>query len=324
MSEQISRNRGLSTLLRGWSRFRLPLLRRRALVSPANSARHKTGAWPMAVVENDGARIHWYEIGKGEPVVLIMGLGCSAAMWFRLAPRLARRHRVIMLDNRGSGRTEVKYFVTHRIASMARDVAAVLDAAGEATSHVLGFSMGGMIAQQLAIDRPGRIRSLTLLGTHCGGLHTVLADSKVTNLLFSKGSLSPEQALRVMQPYVYAPTTPASRIDEDHAVRLASYPPLRDYQAQLYGLMSWSSYSHLPRICVPTLVIHGLEDQLIPPENGRLLARRIPGARLVELSNASHFAHTDQLDAVAKEVLHFIAEPATEPSTSKTISSGTR
>ena len=261
----------------------------------------------MAFVEHEGARVYWYEIGKGEPVVLIMGLGCSAAMWFRLAPRLAQRHRVIMLDNRGAGRTEVQYFVTHRITSMARDVTAVLDAAGEATAHVLGFSMGGMIAQQLAIDRPGRIRSLTLLGTHCGGMHTVLADSKVTNLLFSKGSLTPEQALRVMQPYVYAPTTPASLIDEDHAVRLASYPSHRDYQAQLYGLMSWSSYSYLPRIRIPTLVIHGLEDRLIPPENGRLLARRIPDARLVELSNASHFAHTDQLEAVARELLDFIA-----------------
>ena len=123
----------------------------------------------MAVVEHDGARIHWYEMGQGEPIVLIMGLGCSAAMWFRLAPRLARHYRVIMLDNRGSGRTEVRYFVTHRITSMARDVAAVLDAAGERTAHVLGFSMGGMIAQQLAISAPDRLRSLILLSTHCGG-----------------------------------------------------------------------------------------------------------------------------------------------------------
>ncbi len=84
----------------------------------------------MPWVDHDGARIHWNALGEGEPLVLIMGLGCSSAMWFRIAPRLARSHRVILLDNRGAGQTEVKHFVVHRVSTMAADVAAVLDAAG--------------------------------------------------------------------------------------------------------------------------------------------------------------------------------------------------
>ena len=261
----------------------------------------------MPFIERDGARIHWYEIGRGEPIVMIMGLGCSSAMWFRLAPLLARRHRVILLDNRGSGKTEVQYFVTHRIAAMAEDVVAVLEAAGERAAHVLGFSMGGMIAQQLTINHPDRVRSLTLLATHCGSAHAVLADPKVTNLLFSKGTMTPEQSLNVMAPYVYAKDTPAHFIAEDAAIRLATYPTLRDYQGQLSGLLYWSAYAKLSRIRVETLVLHGLEDQLIPPANGRMLAELIPRARLIELANASHWISTDQTTAVASAFQDFVA-----------------
>lgn len=264
----------------------------------------------MPFIERDGARIHWYEIGQGEPIMLIMGLGCSSAMWFRLAPRLARNHRVILLDNRGSGQTEVKYFVSHRITAMAEDAVAVLDAAGESTAHILGFSMGGMIAQQLTIDHPRRVRTLTLLATHCGATHAVLADPAVTNLLFSKGAMTPEQSFNVMAPYVYAKSTPAHVIAEDAAIRLATYPTLRDYQGQLNGLLYWSAYSELPRIRVETLVLHGLEDQLIPPANGRMLAQRIPHSRLIELPNASHWASTDQTEAVAGAVQSFVAAHA--------------
>ena len=90
---------------------------------------------------------------------------------------------------------------------------------------------------------------------------------------------------------------------------LASYPVLRGYQAQLYGLMGWSAYARLPEIKCPTLVLHGKEDQLIPPENGRLLAERIPGAELVEMNDASHWIPSDQLDATVDAVRSFIGKP---------------
>ena len=120
----------------------------------------------MAFADHAGARIQWRSLGQGESLLLIMGLGCSAAMWFRLAPRLAKRHRVILLDNRGAGQTEVRHFVVHRVSTMAADVAAVRDAAGESSAHILGLSMGGMIARQFAIDFPARVRTLTLLATN--------------------------------------------------------------------------------------------------------------------------------------------------------------
>ena len=265
----------------------------------------------MPFVTHDGARIHWQALGKGEPLVLIMGLGCCQAMWFRLAPRLARHFRVILLDNRGVGQTEVQHFVVHRVTTMASDVAAVLDAAGESSAHVFGLSMGGMISQEFALQYPARVRSLMLAATNCGGSRAILAEAKVWRLLFSKGELPPEDALEAMRPYTYAATTPANLIDEDHVVRLANYPTQRGYQAQLYGLMGWTTYSRLPQLRCPTLVLHGRQDQLIPPQNGRLLASRIPDAELVELADASHWIHTDQLDATASAIQKFATEQKT-------------
>lgn len=247
----------------------------------------------MAFVDRQGARIYWNSLGKGEPVVLIMGLGCSSAMWFRIAPHLARTHRVLLLDNRGSGQTRTPSALVHRIPVMAADVAAVLDAAGEASAHVVGFSMGGMIAQQFTVDHPSRVRSLTLLGTHPGTPWAVQAAHPVLHLLFEKAHMSAEQSLRLMRPHTYGRQTPDALFEEDALVRLANAPTSRDYQAQLYGLIYWSVYSKLPAITAPTLVMHGQQDALIPVENGRLIASRIPGARLVEFPSASHWLMTD-------------------------------
>ena len=247
----------------------------------------------MAFVERQDARIYWNALGKGEPVVLVMGLGCSSAMWFRIAPQLARTHRVILLDNRGSGRTEVRNALVHRVPTMAADVAAVLDAAGEPSAHVVGFSMGGMIAQQFAIDFPSRLRSLSLLGTHPGGAWAIQAASRVRHLLFEKAHLSAEESLRRMRPHTYGLHTPDALFEEDALVRLANQPSARDYQAQLYGLIYWAAYPRLPEVTAPTLVMHGLQDALIPPANGRLITSRLPNATLVELAEASHWLMTD-------------------------------
>ena len=247
----------------------------------------------MAFVERPDARIYWNSLGKGEPVVLVMGLGCSSAMWFRVAPQLARTHRVILLDNRGSGQTRVRNAVVHRVPSMAADVAAVLDAAGESSAHVVGFSMGGMISQQFAIDFPSRMRSLALLGTHPGGPWAVQARTHVKQLLFDKARMSAEESLRRMRPHTYGLHTPDHLFEEDALVRLANQPDSRDYQAQLYGLIYWSVYLQLPQITAPALVMHGLQDALIPPANAQLIASQLPNVRLLELPQASHWLMTD-------------------------------
>jgi 3-oxoadipate enol-lactonase len=111
-----------------------------------------------------------------------------------------------------------------------------------------------------------------------------------------------------MRPYTYAGSTPEQAIEEDNLVRLTDYPTLRGYQAQLCGLMGWSSYYQLPRVRCPTLLLHGTQDRLIPPQNARVLAQRIGGARLVEIDAASPWLHSDQIARVAGEVQAFTAQ----------------
>lgn len=249
-----------------------------------------------------GARIHWSEAGAGEPLMLVMGLGCASALWFRLVPRLVRRFRVILLDNRGVGLTEAPNAVVHRVTTLADDLAAVLDAAGEATAHVAGLSMGGMIAQEFALDHPRRLRTLTLMATNCGGLHATLAPPHVWRKLFDKGQLTPTEALEALRPHTYARATPAEVIDEDHRVRLAHYPTLRGYQAQLNGLIGWTSHARLPRITAPTLVLHGAADPLIPPAAAEDLARRIPGAALDLIPKMGHDLPHALLPRIAEKI----------------------
>lgn len=264
----------------------------------------------MAFAQRDDARIYWNALGRGDPVVAIMGLGCSSAMWFRVAPQLARRHRVILLDNRGAGQTVTPRCLVHRVSTMAADVAAVLDAAGETRAHVVGFSMGGMIAQQLAVDFPQRVHSLLLIGTHCGGPRVVQAAPDVRRLLFARGRMSAEEGLRAMRPHTYARGTADALVEEDALVRLASYPTAHGYEAQLHALITWSVYHELSRVACPTLVLHGEEDALIPPQNGRLVADRIAGARLETFDRASHWLMTDQNErCLAAMNRHFEENP---------------
>ena len=260
----------------------------------------------MAFVDNGQARIHWSAVGKGPPLLLVMGLGCSSAMWFRLAPLLARDFRVILMDNRGMGQSSGSNALVHRVPDMASDIAAVMDAAGEETCHLAGLSMGGMIAQEFAVAQPQRLRSLTLMATNCGSTHAVLAQREVWQLLFSKSGISPEEALALMRPHTYAAATSADLIEEDHLVRIANHPTQRNYEAQLYGLIGWTSYSRLARIQCPTLVLHGQEDALIPPQNGQILRDKIANAQLVELKNASHWLHSDQPKRCAEEIKKFV------------------
>ena len=122
----------------------------------------------MPFIEHQGARIYWDERSVGEPVLLIMGLGYPSDMWWRTRPALDARYRTIVLDNRGAGRSDMPPG-PYPIGLMAADALAVLDAAGVESAHVFGISMGGMIAQELALQNQKRVRSLILGCTAAGG-----------------------------------------------------------------------------------------------------------------------------------------------------------
>ena len=259
----------------------------------------------MALVENEGARIYWDEQGSGEPILLIMGLGVTSHLWHRTRPRLAERFWTIALDNRGVGLSDVPRG-PYPIPLMASDAAAVLDAAGVESAHILGVSMGGMIAQEFALQYPKRVRSLVLGCTSPGGPTAVRADQEATQMLMSRGKMTPEQALEAPVPFIYDKATARERIDEDVAIRRRWFPRPEAYTAQLQGILAWESYGRLSAIHVPTLVIHGESDRLVPPGNAKLIAQRIPSAKLVMIPHASHIFATDQPDATHEAILSFL------------------
>jgi 3-oxoadipate enol-lactonase len=258
----------------------------------------------MSFAENQGAKIYWDEEGSGEPLLLIMGLSYPSYMWHRSRPILAKRLRTIALDNRGVGQSDAPPGI-YSIALMASDAAAVLDAADIESAHVIGVSMGGMIAQEFALQYPDRVRSLILGCTAAGGPHAVQAEPEALKAVLRR-DVTPEQAKENIIPFIYDAATPRERIDEDMAIRMKWYPTPQGYMGQLQGILGWEAYSRIAQIAVPTLVIHGETDRLVPAANGRLIAEKIPGAKLMLIPNASHIFETDQPAAAQNAILEFL------------------
>jgi pimeloyl-ACP methyl ester carboxylesterase len=263
----------------------------------------------MAFVENQGARIYWDEQGQGEPVLLIMGLAYPSQMWYRTRPLLVSRYRTVALDNRGIGLSDVPPG-PYPIALMASDAKAVMDAAGIESAHVFGVSMGGMIAQEFALQYPARVRSLILGCTAAGGATAVRAEPEAIQMLMRREKMSPEQAAEAAVPFIYDPTTLRERIDEDLVIRRPWFPSPEGYAAQLQGIIGWEAYSRLGQIIASTLVIHGESDRLIPPGNATLIAERIPAAKLVMIPHASHLFLTDQTEVSHRAILQFLNQQA--------------
>jgi pimeloyl-ACP methyl ester carboxylesterase len=272
----------------------------------------------MPHTTHDGVRIWWEEHGAGDPLLLIMGLGATLEWWNRLKPSLTPRYRTILFDNRGAGKSDVPPG-PYSIPLMADDALAVVDAAGVASAHVFGLSMGGYIAQELALRHPDRVRSLVLGCTSCGGRDAVRAAPEVRAALAARATVAQDDAMWGMVPYTFDESTPRERIAQDLAMRMRSAVSNAGYFAQLDAVKAWGgALDRLGAIAVPTLVIHGETDQLVPPENGRILARAIPNARLVMLPHASHIFLTDQLEPARDAIVAFLDQASADTAEIKT------
>jgi 3-oxoadipate enol-lactonase len=231
-------------------------------------------------------------------VLLIMGLGMTATGWWRTVPVLRDVGlRVIAFDNRGVGRSE-RPPGPYTVADMAEDAVSVLDAAGVQTAHVYGISLGGMIAQELALRHPDRVGALVLGATTGGGAHFVPAGEDVNAVVRLRAQMTAEYAVWASVPLNYAARTRrvhGDRIAEDIAQRLRFPVEPEFYAAQLAAAHAHAA--DVAAIRAPTLVLHGTEDVLIPPANGERLAAAIPGAELALWPDAAHLYFTDAPDA---------------------------
>ena len=250
----------------------------------------------MPTARRDDVELYWESTGAGAPVLLVMGLGMTATGWWRTVPVLAERLRVIAFDNRGVGRSG-RPPGPYSVADMADDCVAVLDAAGERRAHVYGLSLGGMIAQELALRHPERVARLVLGATTPGGSHAVAPDPATVAFFHRRALMPAEEAVWASVPYNYGRRTRehhGERIAADIVQRLRFPIEPEPYRAQLAAGLGHDAFDRLGAIGVPTLVVHGEADRMVAPGNAPLLAGRIPGAQLRLWPGAGHLYPTDE------------------------------
>ncbi|HWD26648.1 MAG TPA: alpha/beta hydrolase [Rhizomicrobium sp.] len=260
----------------------------------------------MPFIDRDGTKIHWEAQGAGTPVLLVMGHRYSSAMWYPILPALAARHRVITLDNRGTGESGTSRNLT--VATMGDDALAVLDAAGVDKAHIFGVSMGGVIVEDIAMRHRGRVRSL-IVG--CSGMLT--ADKprapSVVRLLYRL----PPWALKLLMPKRanngYGSAAPAGAVAQDMKVLENDPYSTRGVIAQAEAMSRYTTTKEaVAGLTMPSLVLHGDEDSTVPFKWGEELAATLPDARFVRVPGAGHNFFIAGGAAVNAAVLNFIAE----------------
>lgn len=274
------------------------------LDEPVDEGREPTAWVPVA----GGVRLATWDRGAGPPLLLINGLGASARDWGPAAERLEERFRVLSFDNRGAGRSEAPD-EPMTLEGLAEDAGAVLDAYGVERAHVVGYSMGGMVAQVLAATRPDRTRRLVLMATHPG------ARAAEPPREAARAALAPpEDGAReeVVRRQLEAFAAPGFRQRDPEAfermlrTRLANLAPAFAWQRQLEAILESERVELVRSISAPTLVVHGREDPLIPFENGEMLRDLIPDARLVPVGGCGHMMNWERPGEVVEAIRTFL------------------
>jgi pimeloyl-ACP methyl ester carboxylesterase len=260
-----------------------------------------------------GRRLFHQRRGAGEPLLLIQGMSGTHLAWGEpFLAALERDFDVVAYDHRGIGRSD-RVDDPFTIAELAQDAAGLLDELGWASAHVVGISMGGMVAQELALAHPERIRTLTLGCTYCGGAGSSLAPQSTLEKL-SAGMLSGDRELAIRNGFevnVSAAFAEAPGHYEAFREMAKSLPaPVPVIMLQMQAIAAHDTSARLPSLDVPALVIHGDADAMIPVPNGRLIASLIPGARLEVLEGVGHMFWWEQPARSAELVRRRALEPA--------------
>jgi len=267
----------------------------------------------MPNVDAGGTELYYERSGGGEPLLMIQGMSATRLAWGRpFLSELEQSFECIVFDNRGmgeSGQAELPF----TIADLAADTAGLLDALGLETVHVLGISMGGMIAQELALAHPERIRTLTIGASYCGGpSSTLMAPEDLQMLGAAAASGDRNQVFRAMWEINLSPG-----FREDNA-RYAAFTEMAEalpapqpvVLQQMQACAQHDTHDRLGEIDLPTLVIHGDVDRLLGPGNGRLIASLIPGARLEMLPRIGHMFWWEEPRRSAELVREHALAPA--------------
>jgi pimeloyl-ACP methyl ester carboxylesterase len=247
--------------------------------------------------------IKWEEWGDGTPLLLIQGLGYARWSWDPVVPGLAERYRVISFDNRGIGESD-KPDGPYTARQMADDALQVLDEAGVGRAHVLGASLGGMIAQEVAATAPERVEKLVLCCTTAGGPDAVPMPEVTVQLFAEAATLAPEVALRRFVENALGPAPAPGLVDELYRRRVENPPDQAGWQAQAAAGLTFAGVDG--EIAAPTLILTGTADNVVDHRNADVLAQRIAGARVERFSGAGHLFFWEQTGAFVRIVSEFL------------------
>ncbi len=253
----------------------------------------------------------YYEIhGDGQPLVLIEGRGAAVSwIWFRQVTPLSAEHRLLIYDNRGAGKSQ-KPEVDYTLQDMADDLLDLLDALGIEKTSVLGISMGGMIAQEFAIDYPDRVEKLILSSTHYGGSGILEASEEAVKAMMPDTSLPPAERIRKTMAAGFAPgwvDAHSEMVEAIVSMRLDAIQPAEASMRERRAREGFDASQRLARIKAPTLILHGDADSIVPVGNVYLIAQKMPGAAVHIFPGGGHMVHIEHAEIFNRVVLDFLS-----------------
>ncbi len=264
----------------------------------------------MPVTNVGDINIEYYVEGSGPPLLMIIGFSGQASSWSERFLELLRPHfQIVRFSNRGTGLSD-RPQVQYSVPMMADDAAGLLGELGFSKAHVLGISMGGMIAQELVLNHPERVQGLVLGCTTPGQSHGVQPSPEIMALLMPTVGLSLEEQFRKAWPAIVTPEFVDDQrefLEEMLRIGLENVVTIDTLVRQAVAIQAFDAYERLPEIHAPTFIIHGEKDQLIPPQNGDILSERIPGSTLRILPGAAHMFFWEKPAESAEAIVEFLA-----------------
>lgn len=255
-----------------------------------------------------GIDLYYETTGGGSPLLLISGLSGGSWSWYEQAPFFERHHLTVTFDNRGAGRSSMPVG-PYSMQQFAADALCLLDHLCIDKAFILGISMGGMIAQELMLLAPARIQAAVLGCTHCGGDLRIPPSQEVLDDFMNNEGLSHEQIVDKNLPFFFSETCRRQHpgvVNAYRNVQLATpLQPEHAFMSQLQAIQTFGCCDRLHRVRIPTLIIAGTEDVLVPVANAHILAERIPQAELVEIPGAGHAIHAECRDRLNELSLDF-------------------
>jgi 3-oxoadipate enol-lactonase len=245
-------------------------------------------------------KLAWERNGEGAPLLLIHGLGYARWGWEPVVEPLARSFDVILFDNRGIGESDAPAG-PYTAADLAADALQVLDEAGVGRAHVLGTSLGGMVAQELALAAPERVDRLVLVSTTPGGSEAFPMPEQTVKLMTSGASL------RQFVENALAPEADDELVERILGHRERTAQPFEAWSAQAAAGATFDALDRIGAIAAPTLVLHGTEDAVVDSRNTALLALRIPDARVELFPGGGHLFFWEQPERFVKVVTEFLS-----------------